>query len=142
MKSELELPIAGIAGAAGKILAISYPILAISTGFRAGYQLFLKEEVGSYIGPALTAVACLLYFVAAYCFTRRQKWAWQLAVGALTLEALLTIIVGAISLINPDFIGSSVWRNFGADYAYFPLIQPILGLIWLLHPTIRHAYGV
>jgi hypothetical protein len=39
---------------AGTILAISYPILALSTGFRSLYQLFLKEEIVSYVGPALT----------------------------------------------------------------------------------------
>ena len=45
------------AEAAGKILAISYPVLAISTGARAVYQLFLKEGVTDRLPPALTAVA-------------------------------------------------------------------------------------
>ena len=52
------------AEAAGKILAISYPVLAISTGARAVYQLFLKEGVTDRLPPALTAVAALLYLVA------------------------------------------------------------------------------
>ena len=139
----METPeIDGLAGIAGKILAVSYPILAISTGFRAGYQLFLKEGVTSYLGPFLTGIAAICYLIATIGFTRREKWAWLLSVRLLAFETLMVILVGLISLFNPDLIGSSVWRNFGADYAFFPLIQPILGLIWLFHPTIRKAYNI
>ena len=38
-----EKGLSGFIAAAGVILAISYPILAISTGFRAVYQLFFLE---------------------------------------------------------------------------------------------------
>ena len=34
------------------------------------------------------------------------------------------------------------WRHFGADYGYFPFIQPVLGLIWLLHPQTVRAFGI
>ena len=68
------------------ILAISYPVLAISTGFRALYQLFFKEGVTNYLAPALTAVAALLYLVAAIGFAVQEKWAWRISVVALSLE--------------------------------------------------------
>ena len=38
--AEDEKGLSGFIAAAGVILAISYPVLAISTGFRAVYQLF------------------------------------------------------------------------------------------------------
>lgn len=134
--------LSGFASIAGGVLAISYPVLAISTGARAGYQLLLKEGVTSYVGPALTAVAALLYLVATVGFARRQKWAWKVSVGALALETLFSIVVGSLSFVIPEVIGGTAWRHFGIDYAFFPLIQPILGLVWLLHPLTRRAYGI
>lgn len=130
------------ANVAGGILGVSYPVLAISTGARALFQLLLKEGVTNYVGPALTGVAAVLYLTATIGFARRRKWAWQLSVGALSIETILTIVVGTLSFVIPDVIGGTAWRHFGADYAFFPLIQPLLGLVWLLHAQTRRAYGI
>ena len=127
---------------AGTILAISYPVLALSTGFRSVYQLFLKEGVVSYTGPALSAVAALCYLTATIGFTYRRRWAWWLSVSVLGFETLMTLIVGTLSLINPELIGSTVWRLFGIDYGFFPLLQPLLGLAWLFHPETLQSYGI
>jgi hypothetical protein len=127
---------------AGTILAISYPVLAISTGFRSGYQLFLKEGVVNYTGPILSAVATLLYLTATIGFAYRRRWAWRLSVLVLGFETLMTLIVGTLSLINPDLIGSTVWRLFGIDYGFFPLLQPLLGLAWLFHKETLQSYGI
>ena len=127
---------------AGTILAISYPVLAISTGFRAAYQLFLKEGVGSYTGPALSAVAALCYLTATVGFAYRRRWAWWLSVSVLGFESLMTLIVGTLSLVNPELVGSTVWRLFGIDYGFFPLVQPLLGLAWLFHAETLQSYGI
>jgi hypothetical protein len=127
---------------AGTILAISYPVLAISTGFRAGYQLFLKEGVVNYTGPILSAVATLLYLTATVGFAYRRRWAWWLSVLVLGFETLMTLIVGTLSLINPELVGSTVWRLFGIDYGFFPLLQPLLGLAWLFHAETLQSYGI
>ena len=131
-----------LATVAGGILAISYPILALSTGVRALYQLLLKEGVTNYVGPSLSAVAAILYLIATIGFATRKRWAWRLSVGALGVETVLSLIVGVLSFIIPDVIGGTVWRHFGADYAFFPLIQPLLGLAWLLHPETRRVYQI
>jgi lysylphosphatidylglycerol synthetase-like protein (DUF2156 family) len=137
-----EQGLSGFIRAAGVILAISYPVLAISTGFRALYQLFFKEGVTNYLAPALTAVAALLYLIATIGFAVQKKWAWRISVVALSLEMMLVLIVGTLSFIYPDVIGRTVWRYYGIDYAFFPLIQPILGLLWLFHPKTMAAYGL
>ena len=54
----------------------------------------------------------------------------------------MVITVGVLSFIIPDVIGRTVWGRFGADYGYFPLIQPILGLAWLFHRETRQVYGI
>ena len=126
----------------GFVLGISYPVLAISTFFRATYQLFLKEGVTNYVGPSLTAVAAACYLTATVGFFVRQRWAWWLSVGVLSFETTMTFIVGTLSILYPETIGSTVWRYFGIDYGFFPLFQPLLGLAWLLHPATRAAYGI
>ena len=83
---------------AGFVLAVSYPILAISTGFRGVFQLFFKEGVTNYLGPSLSTVAAICYLVATIGFAVRQKWAWWLSVSFLGIETLLTLIVGTMPL--------------------------------------------
>lgn len=122
----------------GSILAVSYPLLALSTGVRALYQTF---SIGG-IGPALSGVAALCYLIATVGFARRAAWAWRLSLGVLAFETAMTLVVGSLSLYDPDLIGRTVWRNFGADYGYFPLFQPLIGLVWLLWPETRRAYGL
>jgi hypothetical protein len=124
----------------GYILAFSYPVLALSTGVRAVYQLF-KPETTYYLPPAMSAVAAFCYLVATLGFAYRRTWTWWLSISFLGTETLLTLLVGAWSMIEPDVVGRTVWRHFGEDYGYFPLVQPILGLLWLLWPQTLALYG-
>lgn len=135
LKTDLLSPI-------GYILGVSYPVLALSTGVRALYQLFLKEGVTNYVGPLLSSVAAILYLIAAIGFFKRTPRWWRISVTALALETTMTLLVGTLSFIIPDAIGGTVWRHFGQDYGFFPLIQPLLGLAYLLWTPTRVAYGV
>lgn len=137
--------LSGFIRAAGTILAISYPVLAISTGFRAVYQLVLLStgaRTGPYLPSLLSAIAALSYLTATIGFAYRKKWAWRLSVGVLGFETLMTLLVGTLGFIYPEVIGRTVWRAYGMDYGFFPLIQPLLGLAWLLHPATLQAYGI
>lgn len=128
------------ASVVGGILAISYPVLGISALFRAGYQLFLKEGVVNYNGPILSGIAAFVYIVAAAGFAYQRKWAWRVSVVALAFELIMVLVIGVVTVSNPDLLGRTVWGNFGADYAFFPLIQPLLGLIWLFRRETREVY--
>jgi hypothetical protein len=141
-KPKSEGVLSDIAYASGIILGISYPVLALSTGVRAIFQLFFKAGVTDYFPPTLSAIAALCYLGAAIGFAVRRKWAWRTSVGLLGFETLMVLLVGMLSFIYPDFIGHTAWRHFGADYGYFPLFQPILGLIWLFSPPVLQAYGI
>lgn len=132
----------GFIQAAGVILAVSYPVLALSAGVRAFYQLFLKEGVINNLPAILSGIAAICYLVATVGFVVRKKWAWRLSVSMLTFELAMVLVVGVLSLLIPDTIGRTVWGRFGADYAFFPLIQPLLGLAWLFHRQTRRAYGI
>jgi hypothetical protein len=126
----------------GYILAVSYPVLALSTGVRALYQLFVRDDITNYLPVFLSGIAALCYLVATLGFAYRRRWTWWLSVGVLGFETLMTLIIGIWSFIDPAFIGSTVWRHFGEDYGYFPLFQPILGLAWLLWPQTLRAYDI
>ncbi len=138
--STAENALSGFIRAAGVILAISYPVLALSTGARAIYQLFFKEGVTDFMPPLLSAVAAVCYLLATVGFIVKKRWAWRLSVSMLLFELVMVLLIGTLSLISPDTIGRTVWANFGADYGYFPLIQPILGLAWLFHRETRATY--
>ncbi len=127
---------------AGYILAVSYPLLALSTGVRAIYQLFIRQDIVDYLPVALSALAALCYLTATLGFAYRRPWTWRLSVGVLAFETLMTLAVGVWSIADPAAVGSTVWRHFGEDYGYFPLVQPIIGLVWLLWPMTVRAYGV
>lgn len=126
----------------GYVLAFSYPVLALSTGVRAIYQLFFKADVTNYVPVYLSALAALCYLVATLGFAYRRRWTWWLSVGSLGFETLMTLLIGVWSFVDPDLIGRTVWRHFGEDYGYFPFFQPIIGLVWLLWPLTMEAYGV
>lgn len=133
---------ANVVSPAGYVLAVSYPVLALSTGVRAIYQLFFKADVVNYVPVYLSALAALCYLTATIGFAYRRRWSWWLSVGALGFETAMTLIVGTLSFTHPDLIGSTVWRHFGEDYGYFPLFQPLLGLVWLFWPLTMENYGV
>ncbi len=137
-----ESGLSGFIRAAGVILAISYPVLALSTGVRALYQIFVKEDVVFLLPSYLSLIAAGCYLTATIGFVVRRRWAWYLSVGVLVFETAMTLLIGTLSFIIPDTIGSTVWRHFGADYGFFPFIQPLLGLAWLFHPDTRRAYGI
>jgi hypothetical protein len=126
----------------GYILAVSYPVLALSTGARALYQLFIRQDITYYLPVMMSGVAALCYLTAAIGFAYRRRWAWWLSVAVLALETTMTLVVGVWSYVDPPTVGRTVWRHFGQDYGYFPAFQPVLGLIWLLWPHTLRAYGI
>lgn len=134
--------LASLVSPAGYILAVSYPVLAISTGARAVCQLFLPYcTLDNRLASSMSAVAALCYLTATIGFAYRRKWSWWLSVLVLGLETALTLVIGIWSYFDPMLIGRTVWRHFGADYGYFPLFQPLLGLLWLFWRDTLRAYG-
>ncbi len=133
---------ANVVSPVGYVLAVSYPVLALSTGVRAIYQLFFKADVANYVPVYLSALAALCYLTATVGFAYRRRWSWWLSAGALGFETIMTFVVGVMSFTHPDLIGRTVWRHFGEDYGFFPLFQPLLGLIWLFWPLTMENYGI
>lgn len=135
-------PLGKVATAAGVVLAISYPVLAISIGVRAVYQLCCRPDLPGKVGPWLSLLAACVYAVAAVGFARRTRRAWRISMAALSFELVMVLLVGTITLLSPTAIPHTAWGNFGRDYGFFLVLQPFLGLLWLMWPSTRAAYGI
>ena len=138
--NEKENALSGFIAAAGTILTISYPVLALSTGTRASVRLLRGDT--TYLPDGLSALAATFYIIATIGLIYRNPKGWYLSVSVLFLETICTLIVGGLSFVYPDVIGNTAWRHFGADYGYFPLVQPLLGLAWFFHPQTLAIYNV
>ncbi len=120
----------------GRLLIAIYAIFAISATARAGYQL-IREFDQAPLAYSLSAISAAVYLLATYSLTKQEpKWQ-RIAFYTIWFELVGVIAVGALSLALPAlFAHPSVWSNFGAGYAFIPLLLPILGLIWIRK---RHA---
>ena len=120
----------------GRLLIAIYAIFAISATARASYQL-IREFDQAPLAYSLSAISAAVYLLATYSLTKQEpKWQ-RMAFYTIWFELVGVIAVGALSLALPAlFAHPSVWSNFGAGYAFIPLLLPILGLIWIRK---RHA---
>lgn len=115
----------------GRLLIAIYAIFAISATARASYQL-IREFDQAPLAYSLSAISALVYLLATYSLSKQED-KWQRIAGfTIWFELVGVIAVGTLSLALPEmFAHPSVWSNFGAGYAFIPLLLPILGLIWL-----------
>lgn len=115
----------------GRLLIAIYAIFAISATARASYQL-IREFDQAPLAYSLSAISAVVYLLATYSLSKSEaKWQ-RIALYTIWFELVGVIAVGLLSLGLPDlFAHPSVWSNFGAGYAFIPLLLPILGLLWL-----------
>lgn len=113
----------------GRLLIAVYGVFALSATARASYQLITKFDQAP-LAYSLSALAAVVYVLAT---VTMAKPAWRhLAKYAIWFELAGVLSVGALSFALPQlFSHPSVWSQFGAGYAYIPLLLPVLGIIWL-----------
>jgi hypothetical protein len=120
----------------GRLLIAIYAVFAVSATARATYQL-IREFDQAPLAYSLSAISAVVYLLATYSLSKSEaKWQ-RIALYTIWFELVGVIAVGSLSLALPQYFAHpSVWSNFGAGYAFIPLLLPILGLIWLRK---RHA---
>jgi len=115
----------------GRLLIAIYAIFAISATARASYQL-IREFDQAPLAYSLSALSALIYLLATYSLSRSEEKWQSIAKFTIWFELVGVIAVGSLSLAFPAlFAHPSVWSNFGAGYAFIPVLLPVLGLIWL-----------
>lgn len=112
----------------GKVLLAVYILFAISAGARSVYQLATQFSVAP-LAYLLSAFSAAVYIVAAVAIGFRRR---TLALTAVWIELVGVVAIGLFTLLAPeDFADDTVWTDFGIGYGFFPLILPVLGLLWL-----------
>ena len=115
----------------GRLLVLVYGIFALSAAARASVQIATNfgEAPVAYL---LSALAAVVYLLAAVGLGRSGPRARQLALVACSVELIGVLTVGTVSLLRPDdFPDATVWSGYGEGYGFVPLVLPVLGLLWL-----------
>ncbi|MBX9471029.1 hypothetical protein [Microcella sp.] len=127
MSEELRPTSAGI----GRVLIAVYGILALAAIGRSTYQIITKFDEAP-LAYSLSALAAVVYVIATVALVARGAVWFRIAVIAIVFELVGVIVVGTLSLIDPElFPDDTVWSLFGRGYAFIPLVLPVLGLLWL-----------
>ncbi len=117
----------------GRVLVAVYAVFAVSAGARAGVQIATRLDEAP-VPYLLSAFAAAVYVLATIGLAARGPAARRLAVVACTIELAGVLIVGTVSMLNPDaFPDATVWSFYGRGYGFVPLVLPVLGLLWLRH---------
>ena len=120
----------------GRLLIAAYAVLALAATGRAGYELVAKFDQAP-LSYSLSAASALIYIVATIALARPGETWRKVAYAAVLIELTGVVLIGAASVIWPEFFEydgkqvRTVWSYFGIAYGCFPMVLPILGLIWL-----------
>ena len=121
----------------GRLLVLVYGIFALSATARAAVQIATKFHEAP-LAYVLSALAAVVYICATVGLARSGPGARLLATVAVTVELIGVLVVGTISLAQPDdFPDATVWSGYGEGYGFVPLVLPVLGLLWLRHTRER-----
>jgi NhaP-type Na+/H+ and K+/H+ antiporter len=118
-----------------QVLVVVYAVFAVAAGARSAVQLTTRFDEAP-LAYTLSAVAAVVYLVATLALRRTTPAARRVAWAALVFEAVGVVVVGTLSLLQPQwFPDQTVWSDYGLGYAFVPLVLPFVGLWWLR----RHA---
>jgi cytochrome bd-type quinol oxidase subunit 2 len=121
----------------GIVLVALYGLFALAATGRATVQI-LADFQKAPVAYLLSALAAVIYLIATVALARGDRTSVRVARVAITIELVGVLSVGLLSYLAPaDFPDKTVWSHFGSGYGYFPLILPILGLLWLRYRS-RH----
>ena len=115
----------------GRLLIAVYILFAIAATARAGLQLATRFDRAP-VAYLLSAVAALIYIVAAVGLARAGHAGRNVALACCSVELVGVVAVGILSVADKAlFPDATVWSGFGSGYGYIPLVLPMLGLLWL-----------
>ena len=119
----------------GRIVVAVYAVFALSASARSLYQLATKADEAPF-AYGLSALAGLVYIVATYALATNRR---GLATWTIGFELVGVVVVGLLTVFDGQlFPDATVWSTFGIQYAFVPLLLPVVGLWWVFrNRTIR-----
>jgi len=128
-----EAPDEGQAPPAGprRILVALYLIFALAATARGIVQISITFHRAP-LAYVLSLCSGVIYIAAAIGLISRRSFSRGLAWAACGTELVGVLVIGTASLIDrAAFPDDTVWSRFGSGYGYFPVLLPLLGLMWL-----------
>lgn len=115
----------------GRLIIALYAVFVIGSLSRAAVQIATRFDEAP-LAYSLSAVAGVIYVVAAVSLAVRGERAWWVSLVAISTELVGVLSVGLWSVLAPSaFPDETVWSGFGSGYLYIPLVLPLVGLWWL-----------
>lgn len=116
---------------AGTLIVALYGVLAFAAAGRASYELIAKFDKAP-LAYALSALSAFVYIVATIALARPGLVSKKIALFTISFELVGVLVVGTLSIFAREYFpASTVWSWYGISYGWFPLIMPIVGLLWL-----------
>lgn len=113
------------------LIVALYGVLAFAATGRASYELIAKFDKAP-LAYSLSTLSAVIYIVATIALAKNTPVARKVAFATVIFELAGVLIVGSLSIFQSSiFPSSTVWSWYGISYGWFPLIMPIVGLIWL-----------
>jgi hypothetical protein len=114
-----------------RILIAFYVIFALAATSRGIVQVATTFSTAP-LAYLLSLFSGVVYIAAAVGLISSRVWSRGLAWVACGTELVGVLVIGTASLIDRTaFPHDTVWSRFGSGYGYFPILLPILGLMWL-----------
>jgi hypothetical protein len=122
-----------------RILIALYAIFALAATARAIVQLCTVYSTAP-VAYLLSLFSGIVYIAATVGLVTQRPFSRPLAWAACGTELVGVLTIGTLSLLDKAaFPHDTVWSRFGSGYGYFPVLLPVLGLMWLRysssHPT-------
>ncbi|HVO53699.1 MAG TPA: hypothetical protein VMT37_04725 [Solirubrobacterales bacterium] len=115
----------------GRALVAAYAFMALAACARSAVQIATRFGDAP-LAFLLSAASGAIYVLAAISLSHEGPRARRIATACCRVELAGVLAIGAWSLIDPGlFPEATVWSSFGRGYGFFPLVLPVLGLLWL-----------
>ncbi|RCV54778.1 hypothetical protein [Marinitenerispora sediminis] len=115
----------------GRVLVAVYAVFALAATARAAVQILTRFDEAP-LAYLLSALAGLVYLVAAVGIARTGRTSHRVAMVSCAVELAGVLVVGSLSVFDPAaFPDDTVWSRYGSGYLFIPLVLPVLGLLWL-----------
>ncbi|MTD14289.1 hypothetical protein GIS00_10050 [Nakamurella sp. YIM 132087] len=114
-----------------RILIALYSVFALAATARGIVQISVQFDDAP-LAYSLSLFSGIVYICAAIGLLTARSWSRPLAWIACGTELVGVLVIGVASLLDPAaFPHDTVWSRFGSGYGYFPVLLPVLGLMWL-----------
>lgn len=128
----VKLPAMNHPGVHRTVVAL-YGVLTLAALGRSIFQIMTKFDDAP-LAYTLSGIAAAVYALATVAVALSGRPALRrVALFAISFELVGVLGIGTLSLVRPElFPDATVWSQFGAGYAFIPLVLPLVGLWWLV----------